>query len=262
MSNGAPLRGRAAVITGGGRGVGAAVARRLASAGASVLVAARTAVEIEQVAARLRDEGYTAHAAKCDVSEESSVKDLAAAASDCLGHVDILINNAGIATAAPIHKTTLDDWTRMLTVNATGAFLCLKAFLPGMVQHGWGRVVNVASVAGLSASRYIAAYAASKHALVGLTRAAAAEVAARGVTVNAVCPGYIDTELTRETLARIVKVTGRSEGAALEAILQTVPQKRLIEPEEVAETVAFLCLDAARGITGESLVIDGGELRR
>jgi NAD(P)-dependent dehydrogenase (short-subunit alcohol dehydrogenase family) len=250
------------VITGGGRGVGAAVAHRLASAGAAVLVAARTVVEIEQVAAHLRDEGYAAHAAMCDVSDESSVEGLAATARDRLGHVDILVNNAGIASAAPIHKTTLETWTRLLTVNATGAFLCLKAFLPGMVERRWGRVVNVASIAGLSADRYIAAYAASKHALVGLTRAAAAEVVEHGVTVNAVCPGYIRTQMTRETLARIVQATGRSEQAALEAIVQRVPQRRLIEPEEVAETVAFLCCDAARGITGESLVIDGGELRR
>jgi 3-hydroxybutyrate dehydrogenase len=262
VSDGAPLRGRAAVVTGGGRGVGAAVAQRLASAGAAVLVAARTSSQVEEVAARLRDEGHTAHATICDVSDESSVEGLAATARDRLGHVDILINNAGIAAAAPIHKTTLDAWTRMLTVNATGAFLCLKAFLPGMVERGWGRVVNVASVAGLSADRYISAYAASKHALVGLTRAAAAEVASRGVTVNAVCPGYLHTEMTRETLTRIMQVTGRSEQTALEAILERVPQRRLIEPEEVAETVVFLCFDAARGITGESLVIDGGDLRR
>jgi 3-hydroxybutyrate dehydrogenase len=262
VSDGARLRGRSAVITGGGRGVGAAVAQRLASAGAAVLVAARTASEVEQVAARLRDEGHTAHATLCDVADESSVEGLAATARDRLGHVDILINNAGIASAAPIHRTTLDVWTRMLTVNATGAFLCLRAFLPGMIERGWGRVVNVASVAGLSADRYISAYAASKHALVGLTRAAAAEVASRGVTVNAVCPGYLDTGMTRETIARIVQTTGRSEDTALEAILQRVPQKRLIEPDEVAEAVVFLCGEAARGITGESLVIDGGDLRR
>jgi 3-hydroxybutyrate dehydrogenase len=262
MDNGAPLRGCAAVVTGGGRGVGAAVANRLAAAGAAVLVAARTVAEIERVAARLRDEGYTAHAVACDVADESSVGELAAAARVRLGHVDILVNNAGIAASAPVHQTTLETWTRMLTVNATGAFLCLRAFLPDMIERGWGRVVNMASVAGLGGDRYIAAYAASKHALIGLTRAAAAEVAARGVTVNAVCPGYLHTEMTRETIARIVQVTGRSEEAALEELLKRVPQRRLIEPEEVAETVVFLCGDAARGITGASLVIDGGELRR
>jgi 3-hydroxybutyrate dehydrogenase len=258
----APLRGRGAVITGGGRGVGAAVAQRLAAAGASVLVAARTAEEIERVAGRLRDEGREAHAATCDVADEASVNRLADAARDRLGHVDILVNNAGVATAAPLHKTTLETWTRMLTVNATGAFLCLKAFLPGMVERRWGRVVNMASVAGLSADRYIAAYAASKHALVGLTRAAAAEVASRGVTVNAVCPSYLHTDMTRETIARIVQSTGRSEDETLDVILQRSPQKRLIEPEEVADMVMFLCSEGARGVTGESLVIDGGELRR
>ena len=258
----AALRGRAAVITGGGRGVGAAVAQRLAAAGARVLVAARTAEEVERVAERLRGEGREAHAATCDVGDEASVSRLADTARDRLGHVDILVNNAGVATAAPLHKTSLETWTRMLTVNATGAFLCLKAFLPGMVERRWGRVVNMASVAGLSADRYIAAYAASKHALVGLTRAAAAEVASRGVTVNAVCPSYLHTDMTRETISRIVQATGRSEDETLDVILQRSPQKRLIEPEEVAEMVMFLCSDGARGVTGESLVIDGGELRR
>jgi NAD(P)-dependent dehydrogenase (short-subunit alcohol dehydrogenase family) len=147
-------------------------------------------------------------------------------------------------------------------VNTTGAFLCLKAFLPGMVERRWGRVVNVASIAALTGSRYMAAYAASKHALLGLTRAAAAEVADRGVTVNAVCPGYLKTEMTSETIARIVETTGRTEQQALEAILQTTPQRRLIEADEVAEAVLYLCGENARGVTGSALVIDGGELRR
>jgi 3-hydroxybutyrate dehydrogenase len=256
------LRGRTAVVTGGGRGVGAAVACRLAGAGAEVLVASRTAADVERVAACLREEGRLAHAVTCDVAEPSSIERMAEAARHALGRVDILVNNAGAAVAAPIHRTSLDDWSRMLAVNATGAFLCLKAFLPDMVERGWGRVVNVASVVGLTADRYIAAYAASKHALVGLTRAAAAEVAARGVTVNAVCPGYLRTQMTEETIARIMQTTGRSEEQTLEALLQRSPQRRLIEPDEVAETVLFLCTDAARGITGESIVIDGGEFRR
>lgn len=256
------LHGRTAVVTGGGRGVGECVAQRLAVAGASVLVAARTAAEVERVAAQLQQQGRSAYATTCDVAEAASVERLAEEARVRLGRVDILVNNAGVAMSAPIHKTSLDDWTRMLAVNATGAFLCMKAFLPQMVERGWGRVVNVASVAGLSADRYIAAYAASKHAMVGLTRAAAAEVAARGVTVNAVCPGYLRTGMTHETIARIMQTTGRSEAQTMEAILQTTPQKRLIEPAEVADTIVFLCTDAARGITGESLVIDGGEFRR
>jgi NAD(P)-dependent dehydrogenase (short-subunit alcohol dehydrogenase family) len=256
------VNGRTAVITGGGRGVGAAIATRLAKAGAAVLVAARTASQVQDVAARLRAEGHVVHADTCDVGDQTSIERLAAVAAERLGRVDILINNAGVATAAAVHKTSLDDWNRMFTINATGAFLCLKAFLPAMLQRRWGRVVNVVSVAGLSADRYMAAYAASKHAMMGLTRAAAAESAPHGVTVNAVCPGYLATDMTRETIARIVQATGRTEAQALEALLQMTRQRRLIEPDEVAAAVACLCTEEARGINGEALVIDGGDLRR
>ncbi len=253
---------RTAVITGGGRGVGAAIAARLAKAGASVLVTSRTSGQVHDVAARLSAEGHVAHAETCDVGDHASIERLAAVAAERLGRVDILVNNAGIATAAAVHKTSLEDWNRMFTVNATGAFLCLKAFLPGMLDRRWGRVVNVASVAGLSADRYMGAYAASKHALMGLTRAAAAESAEHGVTVNAVCPGYLATDMTKETIARIVAKTGRSEAQALEALLQMTRQKRLIDADEVAAAVAYLCTDEARGVNGEALVIDGGDLRR
>ena len=256
------MKGRTAVITGGGRGVGAAVATRLAKAGAAVLVASRTTSQVQDVAARLRADGHVVHAETCDVGDQTSIERLAAAATERLGRVDILVNNAGVATAAAVHKTSLDDWNRMFATNATGAFLCLKAFLPGMLERHWGRVVNVASVAGLWADRYMAAYAASKHALMGLTRAAAAESALHGVTINAVCPGYLATDMTQETLDRIAKATGRTEAQALEALLQMTRQKRLIEPDEVAAAVEYLCTDAARGINGEALVIDGGDLRR
>ncbi|MDP1572359.1 MAG: SDR family NAD(P)-dependent oxidoreductase, partial [Vicinamibacterales bacterium] len=207
-------------------------------------------------------QGARAWGLTCDVADEASVEALAAAVRERAGAVDILVNNAGIALAAPLHKTSLADWQRVLGVNATGAFLCTRAWIPGMVDRGWGRIVNVASVAGLSADRYIAAYAASKHALIGLTRAAAAEVASKGVTVNAVCPTYLETEMTEGTLANISSATGRSRADALEAIIARSPQKRLVTPGEVAAAVLYLCGEAARGITGESLVIDGGELRR
>jgi 3-hydroxybutyrate dehydrogenase len=255
------MNGRGAVITGGGRGVGAAVAARLARAGARVLVAARTAAQVDAVAARLRDAGHTAYAAAFDISDAASVERLAAQAVDRLGHVDVLVNNAGVAMAAPLARTTLEDWNRLLAVNATGAFLCTKAFLPAMLERGWGRIVNVASIAGLRGDRYISAYAASKHALVGLTTAVAAEAAAHGVTANAVCPGYLATDMTRETIARIATTTGRTEQEALDALLRSTPQRRLIEADEVAAAVAYLCSDAALGINGTTLVIDGGELR-
>jgi len=256
------VKGRTALVTGGGRGVGAAVAARLAQAGARVVVASRTAAQVEAVAAQLRAGGHDVQAETCDVADPGAVERLVSRATDRLEHVDVLINNAGVALAAAVHKTSLEDWNRLFAVNATSAFLFVKAFLPGMMTRGWGRVVNVASIAGLSADRYIAAYAAAKHALVGLTRAAAAEAASRGVTVNAVCPGYLATDMTRDSVARIMQATGRTEAEALEAILKTTPQRRLIEPDEVAATVAYLCSDAARGINGETLVIDGGELRR
>src|SRR5688572_9680264 len=189
-----PMKGRTAVITGAGRGVGAEVAGRLADGGAAVLLAARTGGQLEDVASRLRARGHEVHAEVCDVADPASVERLAARAIERFGQVDILVNNAGVASAATLTKTTLDEWNRALAVNATGAFLCMKAFLPGMMQRGWGRVVNVASVAGLRGDRYIAAYAASKYALLGLTSVAAAETAPCGVTVNAVCPGYLDTQ--------------------------------------------------------------------
>ncbi len=272
------LAGRTAVVTGAGRGIGRAVARSLAEAGAAVVLAARTGREIEAVAAEISGEGHQALAVRCDVTDPASVERLAEEASRLAedasrladgeslpadgagGTVDILVNNAGAAHSAPVHKTELEDWNRMLAVNATGTFLCTRALLPGMMERGWGRIVNVASVAGLTGARYIAAYAASKHAVIGLTRCTAAETAARRVTVNAVCPGYVDTPMTTESLRRIAEKTGRSAEEALQAILAGTPQKRLIQPAEVAHAVLSLCHEEARGINGGSIVIDGGEL--
>lgn len=256
------LLGRSALITGGGRGVGAAVARALAREGAAVMVAARSGDEVARVARDLAQDGAWAWSAAVDVADPSSVERLVEAARVAMGRVDILVNGAGVASAASLEKTTIEEWDRLMAVNARGAFLCLRAVLPGMVERGWGRVVNIASVAGLRGDRYIAAYAASKHALIGLTQSAAAEVASAGVTVNAVCPGYLDTAMTHASIARIVQKTGRTEAEALDAILATNPQRRLIPVDEVAAAVRFLCGDAARSITGEALIIDGGELRR
>ena len=252
------LQDSRAVVTGGGRGIGAAVARALAEAGASVVVASRTEGDIEQLASKLRAEGHQAWSVVCDVSDPQSIRDLARSATDRLERVDILVNGAGIASSAPLHKLTLEDWNRVISVNATGTFLCTQAFISGMVERKWGRVVNVASVAGLSGSRYIAAYSASKHAVIGFTRCAAAEVAQHGVTVNAVCPGFVDTDMTAESLDRIVESTGISRDEALAAILDTTPQRRLFEPEEVAHAVLSLCDEKAKGINGQAIVLDGG----
>lgn len=252
------LAGRGALITGGGRGIGAATARTLADRGVRLVLAARSTPETEAVAAELRDRGGKAWAATCDVSDPASVEALCREAANRLGAVDILVNNAGVASSAPIVKLALGEWERLWRINATGALLAMQGVLPGMVERGWGRIVNVASVAALRGGRYMGGYAASKHALLGLTRSAAAEVARAGVTVNAVCPGYVDTPMTDATIENIVKRTDMGETDALDAILATTPQRRLIAPGEVAASIAFLCEDEALSINGQTVVLDGG----
>ncbi len=247
-----------AVVTGAGRGIGAATARALADAGLSVVLAARTREQVERQTAELAATGRRAQAVVCDVTSESSVQALAGAAAE-LGPVSVLVNNAGAAASMPLARTSLEDWNRLLAVNATGAFLCTRAFLPGMLERKWGRVVNVASTAGLSGGKYLAAYTAAKHALVGLTRSVAAEVTGTGVTVNAVCPGFVDTGMTAESIARIVSKTGRTPEEALAAALASAGQTRLIAAEEVAAAVVSLAGLAGAGDSpnGETLVLDG-----
>ena len=252
------LSGRGAVVTGGGRGIGRAVARALAEQGAAVVVTARTRDEIDAVAAELTADGFRAHAIRCDVSDESSVAGMAGEAVERLGTVDVLVNNAGIALSNPVKRLALEEWNRILAVNATGTFLCSRAFLPGMIDRRWGRIINVASVAGLRGSRYIAAYTASKHAQIGFTRALAAEVADQGITVNAICPGYVDTPMTEYSVSRIVEKTGVSREEALEHILALSPQHRLIRPEEIARVAVMLCDEDGEGINGQAIAIDGG----
>jgi NAD(P)-dependent dehydrogenase (short-subunit alcohol dehydrogenase family) len=254
------LAGKKAVVTGGGKGIGAAVARSLAAAGAEVLVAARTLADIEGVAAGLRADGHAAWAASCDVTDPAQIEALARAAAEHLGAVDILVNNAGIAHSAPLKAISLATWNRIFAVNVTGTFLCTQAFVPGMVERGWGRVVNIASIAGRSGAPYIAAYSASKHAVLGFTRSVAAELATSGVTANAVCPGYVDTDMTRDSVERIVGKTGRKAEEVTDAIRRTSPQNRLLDPEEVAYLVLSLCDPRAKGINGQAIVQDGGSL--
>ena len=255
------LVGKGAVVTGGGRGIGAAIARALAEAGAAVAVSARTVSEIEEIAVELRESGGTAVAIPCDVTDPESIKALRAVAEHELGTIDILINNAGIVTTAPLAAMSLDEWNRIFSVNVTGTFLCTQAFLPAMAERGWGRVINVASIAGKMGAPYISAYAASKHAVVGFTRAVASEVATTGVTVNAVCPGYVETSMLQNSLERIVKKTGIERDRAVASIEGMSPQKRVFQPEEVAYVTLTLCGEGARGVNGQGLVIDGGAVQ-
>jgi NAD(P)-dependent dehydrogenase (short-subunit alcohol dehydrogenase family) len=257
LSNGSA--GRVAVITGGGRGIGAATARALANDGAHVIVAARSIDEVSAVAEALVSAGLKASAFRCDVSSEASVNELAAFAAG-IGTADILINNAGIGHSATVMQTTLEDWNRVISVNATGAFLCTRAFLPSMLAQKWGRIVNVASMAGLGGARYIAAYTASKHAMVGLTRAVAADVDGTGVTCNAVCPAFVDTPMTDHTIANVVERTGKPASELNSMVLATTGQARLITADEVAIEILSLCDVGAAAINGDTRIMDGSAI--
>jgi NAD(P)-dependent dehydrogenase (short-subunit alcohol dehydrogenase family) len=247
------LRGKHAVVTGASRGIGLAVARTLLAHGARVTLMARDAEALELAATQLgSDVAWVAG----DVSIETSV----AAAFARAGAVDILVNNAGQAASAPFAKTDAALWQRMLDVNLTGAYHCIQAALPAMLDAGWGRIVNVASTAGLTGYRYVAAYCAAKHGLVGLTRALALELASKGITVNAVCPGYTETDIVREAVANIARKTGRSAPEARAELAAANPQGRLVRPEEVAHAVAMLCLPDAAAMNGQAIAVAGGEV--
>jgi NAD(P)-dependent dehydrogenase (short-subunit alcohol dehydrogenase family) len=224
---------RVVVVTGGKRGIGAAISARFAAAGDTV---------------------HALSSADCDVTDEARV-------GEVLGglDVDVLVNNAGVSDSAPVKRTTLEQWRTQLDVNALGAFLCTRAVLPGMAERGHGRIVTVASVASHHGSRYTAAYTASKHAVLGFTRAVAAEVAGTDVTANAVCPAYVRSDMTDRTIATIRERTGRDGEAALAAM---APLGRLIEPAEVAFAVAFLAAPEAGAINGQSLILDGGGVQQ
>ena len=249
------MTSRVALVTGGGRGIGRAIAEALAAEGLAVAVAARTVREVEETAAAIRQPGIRALALELDVTEPDAIARAVADVTKSLGAVDVLVNNAGMAEAAPLARTELALWQRHLSVNVTGPFLLTRQVLPGMLERGWGRVINIASLAGLMGAPYVSAYTASKHALVGLTRALAAEVGAKGVTVNAICPGYVATDMVWNGARNIVAKTGRSFDEAVAAMAKTNPGGRLIEPMEVAAAAVRCVRDGA--INGETVVLDG-----
>jgi NAD(P)-dependent dehydrogenase (short-subunit alcohol dehydrogenase family) len=246
---------RVALITGGGSGIGREIALAFARQGLAVAVGGRTLGRVIETADQARALGARALALALDVTDADAVGAAHACAAAELGEVDVLVNNAGLAESAPLARTDLAQWERHLRVNATGPYLCTRQALPGMLARGFGRVINVASLAGLYGSPYVTAYTASKHALVGLTKALAAEVSGKGVTVNAICPGYVATEMTWSGARNIAARTGKSFEDAVAAMARLNPGGRLVEPAEVAAVALKLLADDTTN--GETIVLDG-----
>jgi NAD(P)-dependent dehydrogenase (short-subunit alcohol dehydrogenase family) len=252
------LSGHHALVTGASRGIGAAIARELAGAGAALTLLGRSRATLQATAASFN--GARSSCQEADITNVESVRASIAAARAVFGPVTVLVNNAGEASSAPLGKTSDAAWASLLAVNLSGTFYCMRECLPDMLEAKSGRIVNIASTAGLTGYRYAGAYCAAKHGVIGLTRAIALETANSNVTVNAVCPGFTDTDIVRDAVARISAKTGRSEAQALAELVSHNPQGRLITPEEVAKTVLWLCSPASASITGQSIAVAGGEV--
>ncbi len=248
---------RHALVTGGGQGIGAAIARALVARGLNVTVLGR---RLNVVAALADTHPEHLHAVRADVADPAQVAEAIAAAEARFGPVDVLVNNAGQALSAPFQKMDMAMWNHMIAVNLTGTMVCCQAVLPGMVARGWGRIVNVASTAGQVGYAYVSAYCAAKHGVVGLTKSLALETARKGVTVNAVCPGYTETDIVRESIERVVAKTGRSAEEARAEFVKSNPQAQLVRPEQVADAVAWLCGNDTSAVTGQSISVCGGEV--
>ncbi len=252
-------------ITGAGRGIGAAIAHAFAREGAALSLSGRNLQTLESQAAELRKAfpGVKLHLSVMDLSDPASVDAAHRANHAALGPVTVLVNNAGQALSQPFAKTDLQLWQQMLNVNLTGTYLCIQAALPDLLAESakghTARIVNIASTAGLKGFAYVSAYAAAKHGVIGLTRSLALELARKGVTVNAVCPGFTETDIVRESLANIVAKTGQTEAQARDALVAHNPQKKMIQPDEVAQAVMWLCSEAAASVNGQSIAVDGGE---
>lgn len=256
-----PFTGQHALVTGGARGIGAAISEHLAARGAAVTLLGRSAAPLEEHKARLVSRyAVPVAAVTADITDAAQVAAAFAAAVKAQGPVQILVNNAGRGESMPLKRMDLAFLNKMLAINVAGAFLCIQQVLPAMTEAKYGRIINVASTAGLIGYRYVSAYVASKHAVVGLTKAMALELAKTGITVNAVCPSYVETDMTKDTVANIIKKTGRDEAAVRAELTQFNPQARMIQPEEVASVVSWLALPASHSITGLQIPVAGGEV--
>tara|TARA_R110002110_G_scaffold78717_8_gene206226 strand:- start:1175 stop:2023 length:849 start_codon:yes stop_codon:yes gene_type:complete len=258
---GSPLTGQHALVTGATRGIGAAIAETLGRLGADLTLIGRDREMLDERAGRIAGaHGVGVHVETADVSDTALIDKAFQSAVAANGQIAILVNNAGSGKSAPFHKMERALWDSMIAVNLTGTFICTQAALPAMLDAGYGRIINVASTAGLIGYGYVSAYCAAKHAVIGLTRSLALETAKKGITVNAVCPGYTETDLVRETIDNIVAKTGRTVEDATVELAASNPQGRLVQPWEVAETVAWLALPASASITGQAIPIAGGEV--